>query len=81
LNSFHTRGSDSKFVRELFVFQQVAFNDSFDKLLAIAKLMRPFVVSYEHETLAVIARYSIREMRGALAGIGAHRPSAPLQLG
>jgi hypothetical protein len=43
--------------------------------------MRPFVVSYEHETVAVIARYSIHEIREALAGIGAYRPSAPLQLG
>jgi hypothetical protein len=68
-------------MRALFVFQQVAFSDSFDKLLAISRPMRPFVVSYEHETLAVIARYSIREIRGALAGIGANRPSAPLQLG
>ena len=68
-------------MRALFVFQQVAFSDSFDRLLAIAKPMRPFVGSYEHETLVVIARYSIRQIRGALAGIGAHQPSAPFQLG
>jgi len=68
-------------MRAFFVFQQVAFSDSLDKLLAISKPMRPFVVSYEHETLAVIARYSIREIREALAGKGAHRSSAPLQLG
>jgi hypothetical protein len=68
-------------MRALSVFQQVAFSDSFDKLLAIAKPMRLFVVSYEHETLAVIVRYSIREISGALAGIGAHRLSAPPQLG
>jgi hypothetical protein len=65
-------------MRALFVFQQVAFSDSFDKLSAISKSMRPCVVSYDHERLAVIARYSIREIRGALARIPL---SAPLQLG
>ena len=68
-------------MRALFVFWQVAFSDSLDRLLAIVRPMRPFVVSYEHEALAVIARYSILQIRGALAGVGAHRPSAPLQLG
>ena len=68
-------------MRTLFVFQQVVFSNSLDNVIAIAKPTRPFVVSYEHETVAVITRYSIREIREALAGIGAHRPSAPLQLG